>query len=80
MDLIKRRPAFRLLWLGELVSQLGDWLSYVAISLVAMTHGPGQGALALGLVLAAHSLPHAVLAPFTGPLADRFDRRRCSLI
>ena len=79
LDLIKRRPAFRLLWLGELVSQLGDWLSYVAISLLAMAHGPGQGALALGLVLAAHSLPHAVLAPITGPFADRFDRRKLLL-
>jgi len=74
-DLIKRRPAFRTLWIGEMVSQLGDWLSYVAISLLAMAHGPGEGALALALVLAAHSLPHAVLAPITGPLADRFDRR-----
>ena len=31
LDLLRRRPAFRTLWLAELVSQLGDWLSYVAV-------------------------------------------------
>ena len=80
LNLIRRRPAFRTLWLGEIVTQLGDWLSYVAISLLAMHHGPGHGALAVALVIVAHSLPHAVLAPLAGPVADRFDRRTILLL
>jgi len=55
------------------VSQVGDWLSYVVVSLLALEHG--QGALAVAGVLVAHSLPHVLLAPVGGALADRFDRR-----
>lgn len=77
--LIRTRPGFRWLWLGEMVSMLGDWLSYVAVSLLAIEKGGGEGALALALVLAAHSLPHAFLAPISGVFADRFDRRRLLL-
>ena len=77
--LIRTRPGFRWLWLGEMVSMLGDWLSYVAVSLLAMEQGGGEGALALALVLAAHSLPHAFLAPISGVFADRFDRKRLLL-
>lgn len=75
LSLLRRRPAFRRFWLAELISQLGDWLSYVAVSLLALSEGPGEGALAVALVLVAHALPSALVAPWTGVLADRFDRR-----
>jgi MFS family permease len=78
--LIRRRRAFRFLWLGEWVTQLGDWLSYVAISLLALSHGPGTGALAVAIVLVAHNLPHAILAPISGIISDRMDRRNLLLI
>jgi MFS family permease len=74
IGLLRRLPAFRLLWSSELVSLLGDWLSYVAVSLVAMR--AGQGAIALAWVFAAHVLPAALLSPLAGVVADRFDRRR----
>lgn len=74
LALLARRPAFRRLWLGELVSLAGDWLSYVAVSVLALRSG--HGALALSLVFAAHSLPAAAVSPVAGFFADRFDRRR----
>ena len=75
LSLLRRRPAFRRFWLAELVSQLGDWLSYVAVSLLALAEGPGEGALAVALVLVVHQVPAVLLAPAAGVLADRFDRR-----
>lgn len=72
--LFSSRPALLRFWIAGLVSQLGDWLSYVAVSVLALDHG--QGALAVAGVLVAHSLPHALLAPVGGVLADRFDRTR----
>lgn len=75
--LLAERAAFRRLWLSNIVSLLGDWLSYVAVSLLAVDSG--QSAVSVGLVLVAHSLPMALLAPISGPLADRFDRRRVML-
>lgn len=73
LALLRRYPLFRRLWVGGTVSQLGDWLSYVAVSLLAIDQG--EGALALALVFVAHTVPHVAAAPVAGWLADRLDRR-----
>jgi MFS family permease len=73
LSLLARRPGYRRLWLGELISLMGDWLSYVAVSLLALR--TGGGALSLALVFAAHALPSALVSPLAGWLADRFDRK-----
>lgn len=78
-QLLLTNRRLRALWLSSLVSQAGDWLSYVAVSLLAMSAGQGTGALELATVFAAHTLPHALLAPFSGSLADRWDRRTVML-
>ncbi len=52
---------------------VGDWLSYVAVSLLALS--AGEGAWALAIVFAAHLLPTALVSPWAGTLADRMDRR-----
>ncbi|MCB9552735.1 MAG: MFS transporter [Myxococcales bacterium] len=76
--LLGARRDFRRLWVANMVSMLGDWLSYVAVSLVAVNRG--ESAVTVGLVLVAHSLPMALLSPIAGPLADRFDRRRLMIV
>ncbi len=73
-SLLGNRPHFRRLWLAEVISLLGDWMSFVAVSLLALKGG--GGAVSLALVLVAHTIPHAILAPVSGVLADRLDRRR----
>ncbi|WP_437777292.1 MFS transporter [Sorangium sp. So ce1097] len=72
--LLRRRPHFRRVWLSEIVSLLGDWMSFVAVSLLALG-GEGGGVVALALVLVGHHLPNALFAPVAGVLADRLDRR-----
>jgi MFS family permease len=67
-----RHASFRRLWLGDAVSMFGDWFTYVAVGTLALADGP----LAVALVLLAHTLPRALLAPLAGRLADRVDRRR----
>lgn len=74
-SLLARRPSFRRLWLAGATSLVGDWLSFVAVGMLAMDGG-GGGALALAVVLAAHLLPAALLSPVWGAVVDRFDRRR----
>ncbi|MEZ4469057.1 MAG: MFS transporter, partial [bacterium] len=71
--LLRHRPHFRRLYLASVISMLGDWLSYVAVSVVTLQHG--GGALAVGLIMVAHTLPVALTSPIAGPLADRMDRR-----
>jgi MFS family permease len=72
--LLRRRPNFRRLWLGETTSLVGDWLSYVALSLLALERG--GGALMLAVVFAGHVLPTALVSPIAGVVVDRVDRRR----
>ena len=73
LALVARRPGFRHLWLGNLVSQLGDWIGWVAVAVLALHTGGGP--LDVALVFVAHHLPAAMLTPISGALADRFDRR-----
>ena len=60
-------------WFSNIISLIGDWLSYIAVALISIE--TGEGALAVAFVLVAHALPSALMSPITGPLADRFDRR-----
>jgi predicted MFS family arabinose efflux permease len=73
MALLRGNRDFRQLWLGQVVSQLGDWFDTIALfTLVLRLTGSGR---AVGLVLVARFLPSVVLGPLSGVLADRFDRR-----
>ena len=75
LELLRRNRDFRLVWLGQVVSQLGDWLNTIAIyTLVLRLTGSSGGAV--GLVLVARFLPSVVLGPLAGVVADRFSRRR----
>lgn len=71
--LLRDRPHFRRLWYSHIISLLGDWLSYIAVSVLAVERS--DSALTVALVLVAHSLPLALVSPIAGPLADRHDRR-----
>lgn len=68
-----RHADFRRLWLGDAISMFGDWFTYVAVGMLALSSDEGLWAVAL--VLVAHTLPRAALAPVAGRLADRRDRR-----
>jgi predicted MFS family arabinose efflux permease len=73
VELLRRKRDFRLLWLGQVISQLGDWFDTIALfTLVLRLTGSGR---AVGLVLVARFLPSVALGPLSGVLADRFNRR-----
>ena len=74
LALVRNRPNFRLILISNMISQLGDWLSYIAISLITLSSG--EGGLALASAYLVHTLPSAFMAPFTGRVADRYDRRK----
>ncbi|HJR19057.1 MAG TPA: MFS transporter [Actinomycetota bacterium] len=71
--LLRRNPDFRKLYSAVLISFGGDWFTSVALlSLVLETTG---SATLAGLVLAAQTLPFAIVSPFAGVIVDRIDRR-----
>ena len=77
-------PSFLRLWVAQLVSALGDWLGFLAITILAADVGAGSGGAAVGLVMSARIIPGFFLAPWAGVMIDRWDRRRvmvtCDLI
>ncbi len=69
-----RGPGFRLLFAGQAVSQLGDWINRVALLLLVYRLTGREAAVAA--VLLAQALPRALVLPFGGVLADRWPKRR----
>jgi predicted MFS family arabinose efflux permease len=73
LEILQRRPAYRRIWLGSVVSLLGDWFTLIALySLLNQYSGRGE---AVGLMLLVRFLPAALLGPVAGMVADRFPRR-----
>jgi MFS family permease len=71
-------PAFRNLWIGQAISQLGDALYYLVF--LFMIDKLTGNALIVGLAGAADTLPFLGLALYAGVIADRMDRRRILLL
>ncbi len=74
---LRRHRDFRLVFIGQLVSAFGSFLTYVAlpVQLYELTHSSAI----VGLLGAAQLLPLACTALWGGALADAMDRRRVLL-
>jgi len=72
--LIARNRNFRLLWFGQIVSQLGDWFNVVAV--YALLLDLTKSATAVAVMMVVQTLPIAVFGPAAGVIIDRVDRRR----
>lgn len=69
---------FRLYFIGQLISNSGNWLTNVALVLLVLRI-TGSG-LAVGLLAACQFGPIVVLSAWAGALADRADKRRLLLL
>jgi len=69
---------FRLFFSGQLISQIGNWLTLVAQTLLVLKL-TGNG-IALGALAVAQFGPVLILGPWAGLVADRSDKRRLLLI
>jgi MFS family permease len=72
-ELLRNNRRFRLLWLGQVVSQMGDWFDTIAVYTIVL-HLTGSGR-AVALIMVARFLPSVVMGPLSGVVADRFSRR-----
>jgi MFS family permease len=78
IDLLRRNRAFRQLWLGQVVSQMGDWFDTIALyTIILNLTGSGRD---VGLLLVARFLPSFLFGPLSGVVADRFSRQRIMII
>ena len=79
---VLRDPQLRALWFADWVSDVGNFITFIALAVYV--HDLTGSATAVGFALALTSVPRLAIGPFGGILADRFDRRRlmigCNLI
>ena len=81
-ELIRHNVNFRRLWMGNLVSLLGDWFNTIALYTLVLQLTAAEGAdqagspLALAGVFVVKMLPWALASPVAGLIVDRVNRRR----
>jgi MFS family permease len=75
LALLRRNRNFRLLWVAQIVSELGDWFYTLAVYnlLLDLT---GSRAQSVGLAVVLQVLPATLIAPTAGVVNDRIRRKR----
>lgn len=73
-----RNRNYALLWLGALISFVGDWVLFIALPV--FVYDLTGSALATGAMFMAQSLPRLLLGSIAGVFVDRWDRRRTMIV
>lgn len=77
-EVLKNRNFF-LLWLGQIVSQLGDRLNQMALIAFVYSRSPGS-TFEIAKILSFTIIPVFLIGPIAGVYVDRWDRRRIMYI
>jgi MFS family permease len=74
LRLLAEQRNFRLLWIAQVISELGDWFYSLAVYglLLELT---GNRAQSVGLAVVLQVLPHTLAAPAAGVINDRISRK-----
>jgi MFS family permease len=73
--LLRDNAGYRRLWMAQAVSLTGDWFTLIALAVLVSRDTRGSG-LAVSILALVQILPWVVMGPWSGVLADRFDRKR----
>ena len=80
-QLLSANPDFRRLWLGQVISEIGDWFNNIAVlALTIELAGAGHEGQAVAFYAIARHLPLFLFGPLAGVIADRVDRRRVMIV
>jgi MFS family permease len=74
VELIRHNHNYRRVWLGQVVSEVGDYFNNVAVFSLAMEM-TGSG-LVVSAVMLSRAIPAALAGPVAGVVLDRGDRKR----
>jgi MFS family permease len=73
-----RQRDFARLWLGQAVSNAGDWVNYVALT--ALVWSLTESAWMVAVLRACHAVPLLLLGPFSGVFVDRWNRKTTMVV
>jgi DHA3 family macrolide efflux protein-like MFS transporter len=76
-DVLRNRD-FLALWLGQVISQIGDSFTYLAL-LITVNRLTGS-TVAMGLMVISLSVPQLVFSFLAGVVVDRVDRKRVMIV
>jgi MFS family permease len=79
ISLLRHNTNYRNLWLGSVVSFLGDWFNLIA-SAELILRLTGGSELAYSTLFLVRFLPLFLFSPIAGVLADRFNRRNLMIL
>jgi len=74
LALLRQNHNYRNTWLGQIVSETGDYFNNIAVFALVMEKS-GSGMVVSGVMLS-RAIPAVLAGPIAGVLLDRFDRRR----
>ncbi len=79
MQLLRSNRSFRRLWLGQVVSELGNWFNFIAgLGLVRAVSSAAPEVTVI--MLLGRVVPFTLFAPLAGAFVDRWSRRTVMLI
>ncbi|HEY8410308.1 MAG TPA: MFS transporter [Pyrinomonadaceae bacterium] len=79
MQLLRRNRSFRRLWIGQVISELGNWFNFIAVlGLVRFVSHAAPEATTIVLII--RLAPFTLLAPFAGAFVDRWSRRTVMIV
>jgi MFS family permease len=78
ISILRNNRNFRLLYIGQAISQLGDWFNAVAI--YALLLDLTGSATAVAWMMIVQFLPVAIVGPLAGVVVDRVNRRRLMIV
>lgn len=76
--LLRGNASYRNLWIGQVVSEAGDYFNNVAVLALVMEK-TGSGMVVSGVFLS-RAIPAVLAGPIAGVVLDRFDRRQIMIL
>jgi MFS family permease len=78
-QLLRRNHSFRRLWIGQVISELGNWFNFIAVlGLVRVVSNADPEVTTIVLIV--RLVPFTVFAPLAGALVDRWSRRTVMIV
>lgn len=71
---------YRIWFAGALVSNIGTWMQRTAQDWIVLTELTDYNATAVGITMALQFAPQLLLMPWSGLIADRFNRRKLLIL
>ena len=78
IKLLRSNADLRALFLAQVISFMGDWFVFVAIT--GMVKDATDSAFLVSLAYVSFTLPAFLATPISGSMVDRFDRRRLVMV